>query len=255
MLCKSINDSHCSLVCFGHNFTKRFWRLELNKKINFFQAIAIFIPVIVYATLMDYFHYEFLNWHPEILGYYYQEKCLILPSLILYFLSIKIIIFKSLFFKKFRIAVNIAILAILAFLIFFFSWLAFDSDYLTKNGIKSYSDFSVESFASAKIGITKSKTKTGANYQQYLQIYVIREKAPFTFNTFQNDYTIADFYNTYNGKIFFDGIKEMPVEIEIFGKENLNSYIEHNRLITPEAKARLKNLFENKAFNAQSNLQ
>ena len=216
----------------------------MNKKISFLQIIALFIPIIVYSTLMDYLHYEFLIWHPEILGYYYNENCLILPSLILFFFSIRFFIFKSLFFKTLKLAVNIIIWIILAILFFFLSWATFNSSYLTETGIKSYSNFSQESFASAKVGITKTQTKTGGNYDQYLEVSIIREKTPFKFNTFQNDYTIADFYNTYKGNLFFDGNKEIPVKIEIFGKENLESYLHGNRLLTNNAAGRLRKLFD-----------
>ena len=165
------------------------------KQNNILVTISFFIPLIAYATLMDYLHYKFLEWHPERLGYYYHENCLIPCCLILFFFSARVFVVKSLFFKKLNRAANCMIWIFLVFLFVFYSFCAFDSAYLTENGVKSSSNFSEKSFASAKIGITKAGVRS---YAQYIQIYMIREKAPFTFNTFQNDYTIADFYDTYN---------------------------------------------------------
>ena len=210
------------------------------KKVSVQQTIATFILFIAYATLMDFLHYKFLDWHPEILGYHYHEKCLILPTLILFLFSSRVFIIKSLFFKKLNRAANIAIWIVLAALFVFYSWCAFDSAYLTEDGVKTHhAEFSSEAFASAKIGIKKTRS----NSDQYIEIGLIREKYSLTFNTFQTDYTIADFYNTCNGKLFLDGIKEIPVEIEIFGAENLNGYLDGNRLITKSAASRLRNFF------------
>ena len=53
-------------------------------------------------------------------------------------------------------------------------------------------------------------------------------------------------HTTYNGKLFLDGIETMPVEIEVFGAENLNGYLDGNRLIAPSAASRLRSFFRDK---------
>ena len=210
-------------------------------KVGVLNIIAVFAVMIAYSIIMDYLHYAFLEHHKEILGYYYNSNYLILPALILFFVSIRLFVFKSLLFKKLHIAANIAIFTLLAFLFFSFSASAFDSAHLTKDGVKTYfAEYDAGSIAAAKIGIRKSGgSKTGGGYEQYIELGLIREKFTVRFNTFQNDYTIADFYGQYNGKLFFDNTDEI-VEIEKFGLENVEKYLDGNRLITQNAARKLR---------------
>lgn len=83
--------------------------------------VATFAVVIAYATLMDYLHYDFLARHPKILGYYYADGYLILPAVILYFVSLRLFVLKSLFFKKLPTATNSSIFALCALIFFTFS--------------------------------------------------------------------------------------------------------------------------------------
>ena len=159
----------------------------------------------------------------------------------MFFVSIRLFVLKSLLFKKLHIALNIAIFALLAFLFFSFSASAFDSAHLTKDGVKTYfAEYDAGAIAAAKIGIKKSGGgKTGGGYEQYIELGLIREKFTVKFNTFQNDYTIADFYGQYNGKLFFDNTDEV-VEVEKFGLENVEKYLDGNRLITQNAARKLR---------------
>jgi len=198
--------------------------------------VATFAVVIAYATLMDYLHYDFLARHSEILGYYYADGYLILPAVILYFVSLRLFVLKSLFFKKLPIAANSSFFALCALIFFTFSAAAFDSAYLTQDGIKtSRETFSPSSIAGAKIGIKKSHK----SYEQYIELSLIREKEPFRFNTFRGDYTIADFYERYDGALFLDGT-QTPVQIETFGLEHIGEYLDGNRLITHKAARKLR---------------
>lgn len=199
--------------------------------------IAVFAVMIAYSTLMDYLHYAFLERHKEILGYYYDQNILILPTFILFFVSVRLFVLKSLFFKKLHIAANIAIFAVLALVFLTFSAEAFDSAQLTENGVTTkYSEYGADCIAEAKIGIRRSYK----SYEQYIELGMIREKSTFRFNTFQNNYTIADFYDRYNGKLFFDGT-DKPVEIEVFGLEYAENYLSGTRLVSHKAAARLWN--------------
>lgn len=206
----------------------------MKKKI--FGIIAVFAVMIAYSTLMDYLHYDFLSRHKEILGYYYNQNYLVLPAMILFFVCIRFFALKSLFFKKLHIAANIAIFAVLALLFATFSASAFDSAYLTEDGVKDkHADYKSESIASAKIGIQRQRK----SYCQYIELLMVREKFSFRFNTFQSDYTIADFYNRYNGSLFLDNT-DVPVEIEVFGMEYAEDYLSGNRLLSKQAKKRLR---------------
>lgn len=199
--------------------------------------IAVFAVMIAYSTLMDYLHYAFLERHKEILGYYYDQNILILPAFILFFVSVRLFVLKSLFFKKLHIAANIAIFAVLALVFLTFSAEAFASAKLTENGVKTkYAEYGADCIAEAKIGIRRSYK----SYEQYIELGMIREKSTFRFNTFQNNYTIADFYDRYNGKLFFDGT-DKPVEIEVFGLEYAENYLSGTRLVSHKAAARLWN--------------
>lgn len=207
------------------------------RKIGALNIIAIFAVMIAYSTLMDYLHYAFLERHKEILGYYYDQNILILPAFILFFVSVRLFVLKSLFFKKLHIAANIAIFAVLALVFLTFSAEAFDSAQLTENGVTTkYSEYGADCIAEAKIGIRRSYK----SYEQYIELGMIREKSTFRFNTFQNNYTIADFYDRYNGKLFFDGT-DKPVEIEVFGLEYAENYLSGTRLVSHKAAARLWN--------------
>lgn len=207
------------------------------RKIGALGIIAVFAVMIAYSTLMDYLHYAFLEHHKEILGYYYDQNILILPAFILFFVSVRLFVLKSLFFKKLHIAANIAVFAVLALIFTTFSASAFDSAQLTENGVRtSYAEFSTDAIASAKIGIRRSYK----SYEQYIELGMIREKSTFRFNTFQNNYTIADFYDRYNGKLFFDGT-DKPVEIEVFGLEYAENYLSGTRLVSHKAAVRLWN--------------
>lgn len=212
------------------------------RNIGALNIIAVFAVMIAYSTLMDYLHYTVLEHHKEILGYYYDQNYLVLPSMILFFVCIRLFVLKSLFFKKLHIAANIAVFAVLALLFATFSAEAFDSAQLTENGVRtSYAEFSTDAIASAKIGIKKTGgSKTGGGYEQYIELLMVREKITFRFNTFQNNYTIADFYDRYNGKLFFDGT-DKPVEIEVFGLEYAENYLSGTRLVSHKAAARLWN--------------
>lgn len=204
--------------------------------------IAVFVVMIAYSTLMDYLHYAFLERHKEILGYYYDQNILILPAFILFFVSVRLFVLKSLFFKKIPIAANIAIFAVFALVFVTFSAEAFASAKLTENGVMTkYSEYGADCIAEAKIGIKKTGgSKTGGGYEQYIELLMVREKITFRFNTFQNNYTIADFYDRYNGKLFFDGT-DKPVEIEVFGLEYAENYLSGTRLVSHKAAARLWN--------------
>ena len=215
------------------------------RKIGVLGIVAIFAVMIAYSTIMDYLHYAFLERHKEILGYYYNQNYLILPSMILFFVCIRVFVQKSLFFKKLHIAANIAIFAVLALVFLTFSAEAFDSAQLTENGVRtSYAEYGADAIASAKIGIQRQRK----SYCQYIELDMIREKFSFRFNTFQNDYTIADFFERYNGKLFFDNTDER-VKIEVFGLELAESYLSGNRLVSHNAAKRLRS-FANKMKNA-----
>lgn len=200
--------------------------------------IAVFAVMIAYSTLMDYLHYAFFERHKEILGYYYDQNILILPAFILFFVSVRLFVLKSLFFKKIPIAANIAIFAVFALVFVTFSASALlDSAKLTKDGVTTkYSEYGADCIAEAKIGIRRSYK----SYEQYIELGMIREKSTFRFNTFQNNYTIADFYDRYNGKLFFDGT-DKPVEIEVFGLEYAENYLSGTRLVSHKVAARLWN--------------
>jgi len=207
------------------------------RKIGALGIIAVFAVMIAYSMLMDYLHYAFLEHHKEILGYYYDQNILILPAFILFFVSVRLFVLKSLFFKKIPIAANIAIFAVLALVFLTFSAEAFASAKLTENGVTTkYSEYGADCIAEAKIGIRRSYK----SYEQYIELGMIREKITFRFNTFQNNYTIADFYDRYNGKLFFDGT-DKPVEIEVFGLEYAENYLSGTRLVSHKAAARLWN--------------
>ena len=107
---------------------------------------------------------------------------------------------------------------------------------VTQDGIKtSRETFSPSSIAGAKIGIKKSHK----SYEQYIELSLIREKEPFRFNTFRGDYTIADFYERYDGALFLDGT-QTPVQIETFGLELIGEYLDGNRLVTHKAARKLR---------------
>ena len=233
-----------SLVNFGEKMENTKENTP-KRKIGALGILAIFAVMIAYSTIMDYLHYAFLERHKEILGYYYDQNILILPSMILFFVCIRLFVQKSLFFKKLHIAANIAIFAFLALIFTTFSASAFASAQLTENGVRtSYAEFSTDAIASAKIGIQRQHK----SYCQYIELLMVREKITFRFNTFQNDYTIADFFERYNGKLFFDGT-DKPVEIEVFGLEHTESYLSGNRLVSHNAAKRLRS-FANKMKNA-----
>ena len=211
------------------------------RKVGALNIIAIFAVMISYSVIMDYLHYAYLERHKEILGYYYNQNYLVLPALILFFVCIRVFALKSLFFKKLRIAANIAIFAFLALIFATFSASAFDSAQLTENGVRtSYAEYGADAIASAKIGIKKTGgSKTGGGYEQYIELLMVREKFSFRFNTFQNNFTIADFFERYDGKLFFDSTDEI-VEIEVFGLEHTESYLSGNRLVSHNAAKRLR---------------
>ena len=238
-----------SLVNFGEKMENTKENTP-KRKIGALGILAIFAVMIAYSTIMDYLHYAFLERHKEILGYYYDQNILILPSMILFFVCIRLFVQKSLFFKKLHIAANIAIFAVLALVFLTFSAEAFDSAQLTENGVTTkYAEYGADAIASAKIGIKKTGgSKTGGGYEQYIELLMVREKITFRFNTFQNNYTIADFYDRYNGNLFFDGT-DKPVEIEVFGLEHTESYLSGNRLVSHNAAKRLRS-FANKMKNA-----
>ena len=235
-----------SLVNFGEKMENTKENTP-KRKIGALNILAIFATMIAYSTIMDYLHYAFLLRHKEILGYYYNQNILILPSMILFFVSVRLFVLKSLFFKKLHIAVNIAIFAFLALIFATFSASAFDSAQLTENGVKTkYAEYGADCIAVAKIGIKKTGgSKTGGGYEQYIELLMIREKITFRFNTFQNNYTIADFYDRYNGTLFFDNTDER-VKIEVSGMEHTESYLSGNRLVSHNAAKRLRALAKSK---------
>ena len=220
------------------------------RKVGALGILAIFAVMISYSVIMDYLHYAYLERHKEILGYYYNQNYLVLPALILFFVCIRVFVQKSLFFKKLRIAANIAIFAFLALIFATFSASAFRSAHLTENGVRTaYAEYSADSIAKAKIGIKKTGgSKTGGGYEQYIELLMVREKFSFRFNTFQNNFTIADFFERYDGKLFFDSTDEI-VEIEVFGLEHTESYLSGNRLVSHNAAKRLRS-FADKMKNA-----
>ena len=222
-----------SLVNFGEKMENTKENTP-KRKIGALGILAIFAVMIAYSTIMDYLHYAFLERHKEILGYYYDQNILILPSMILFFVCIRLFVQKSLFFKKLHIAANIAIFAFLALIFTTFSASAFASAQLTENGVRTkYAEYGADAIASAKIGIKKTGgSKTGGGYEQYIELLMVREKITFR----------------YNGKLFFDGT-DKPVEIEVFGLEHTESYLSGNRLVSHNAAKRLRS-FANKMKNA-----
>lgn len=213
------------------------------------------LPILLFFLLIEFARSKFFDLVPEMIACTDEEFPMMCCFIVLAFTLCKSLLTRKLFFSKFGKKTNIVIWAVLGFVFLYSLPLAIiPSRRLVGYSPSKYSNSSLEiqafnilgkksisidvsEMTEIQIGIVYYR-KEGAS--QFIKIKTSRDNTIWKFDLFSSDYTIADLYYDYNGKLYDKN--QNPIPIVISGQEHFSKFVD--KRLTDKARKRLDQFFK-----------